>query len=79
MFRNTGPVVSYILDKAFGLPGIIVFGLLAGTVFGAAVGRMSVPDILLAETALWANSLTVPVHVPVSSTDRATHCPGLHR
>ena len=40
---------------------------------------LSVPDVLLAETALWADSLTVPVHVPVSSMDRATHCPGLHR
>jgi hypothetical protein len=79
MFRNTAPVVSYILDKAFGLPGIIVFGLLAGTVIGAAFGRMSVPDVLLAETALWADSLAVPVHVPLHSLDHATHCPSRHQ
>jgi hypothetical protein len=39
MSRNTSVLTKFILDTAFGLPGIILFGLLGGIAVGLAVGR----------------------------------------
>jgi hypothetical protein len=42
MSRNTPVLTKVILDTAFGLPGIILLGLLGGIAVGLAVGRSAV-------------------------------------
>jgi hypothetical protein len=61
MFRNTPVLIKRVLDTAFGLPGIILFGLLGGVAVGLAVGRSAVMDISLPEEPISDASLALAV------------------